>query len=208
MKRILLTHIFIFLGFTSHASANTPVVSVQSFNVGASIQQGLITGQYIILLRHALAPGFGDPINFDINACNTQRNLSQRGRQQAQKIGKQLKANGITKAAVFSSQWCRCLETARQLDLGEVTELRILNSFFQSPDQGPEQTRQLQAWLIENQSLQTPKEKSSSLPKVLVTHQVNITALTGVVPQSGELVIIKVDMSGEILVVARWETGY
>lgn len=169
----------------------------------STILNVLKSGQHVILLRHALAPGFGDPDYFDVGDCNTQRNLSEQGRQQAQRIGKLLKAKGIQQAAVFSSQWCRSLETGRLLGLGEVTELPIINSFFQRSERKSKQTQQLREWLKNNNSLDKNKP---TLPIILVTHQVNITGLTGVSPSSGELVIIDVDKSGNVNVIGQLET--
>jgi broad specificity phosphatase PhoE len=134
---------------------------------------------HVALLRHAIAPGTGDPSEFAIGDCSTQRNLSEEGRKQA------------------ARQWCRCLETARLLGLGPVTELPILNSFFQRPERRNRQTQALEAWLA-SQDLDGPL--------VLVTHQVNITALTGVYPASGELVVIRPLENGKILAVGTIET--
>lgn len=128
---------------------------------------------YVSLLRHAQAPGVGDPTNFDISDCSTQRNLDNLGRKQASDIGDLYRQHGITKAEVFSSQWCRSLDTARLLNLGTVNELPILNPFFQYYERQRKQTRSLKLWL---------QSKNLSKPTILVTHQVNITALTGVVP--------------------------
>ncbi|WP_106751238.1 histidine phosphatase family protein [Pannonibacter carbonis] len=138
-------------------------------------------GEVVALLRHALAPGTGDPEGFRLGDCSTQRNLSPAGRDQARAIGARLRDIGLEKAGVFSSQWCRCLDTARLLDLGEVKELPALNSFFADPGRRSVQTRELDTWLA---------AQTSAKPRILVTHQVNITALTGIVPASGELVIV------------------
>ena len=163
------------------------------------VREGLQSGRYTVLLRHALAPGTGDPDNFNVSDCSTQRNLSPQGRRQAQLIGELLKNNGIEQAAVFSSQWCRCLETGQLLDLGEVTELPMINSFFGNYEREPEQTLQVKEWLVN-------QRKDLPLPVILVTHQVNITALTGIFPRSGGLVVIDVNEDGNIAVVAQLET--
>ena len=148
----------------------------------------------IYLLRHALAPGIGDPENFNVNDCHTQRNLSEEGRSQAVRIGKKLKDNLKRIPHVFSSQWCRCKETARILDLGAVTELPILNSFFENFHLKDNQTTQLKDWLSQHNN------KTSI---ILVTHQVNITALTSVYPSSGEIVVIRMTNVGGVQVVGR-----
>ncbi len=163
----------------------------------ADIWAALRTDGHVALLRHAIAPGTGDPNNFVIRDCRTQRNLSEEGRAQAKRIGDRFRVNGIARAPVFSSQWCRCLQTARLLTLGPVTELPALNSFFENFEQREPQTRALKAWL---------KDQDLRFPHVLVTHQVNITALTGVYPGSGELVIVRRSVKGGLTVVGTIET--
>ena len=160
---------------------------------------GLKSGQYVLLMRHALAPGVGDPENFDVNDCLTQRNLSNRGRNQAERIGEYLKQSGLVSASVFSSQWCRCLETAKLLNFGHVTELSTLNSFFQRFQHREMQTDGLKIWLKQYQ-------QNAIGPVILVTHQVNITALTEIFPESGELVVIEPTSDGSISVIAQIKT--
>jgi len=137
---------------------------------------------HFAFVRHAIAPGIGDPPEFTVGNCQTQRNLSDEGRKQAEKIGKQFHQNGIKHASIFSSQWCRCLETARLLDLGNVQELPIINSFFGRSENAGLQTETLKQWLF-SQNLEGVT--------VLVSHQVNITALTGMYPASGEIIIVR-----------------
>ncbi|MEE4364595.1 MAG: histidine phosphatase family protein [Desulfotignum sp.] len=146
--------------------------------------QELKKENHFALIRHALAPGTGDPPNFNIRDCTTQRNLSERGRNQARNIGRLLRAKGIHRAQVYASQWCRCLETAHLLDLGPVQELEILNSFFRHFEKKKEQTAALKSWIND-------KEIRDLL--ILVTHQVNITAFTDIFPGSGEMVIVRKD---------------
>ena len=163
----------------------------------ADLWDALRSEGHLALLRHALAPGTGDPATFDLQDCSTQRNLSGQGRDQAGRIGDRFRANGVSAPRVFSSQWCRCQETARLLGLGPVGSLPALNSFYERPEDRDDQTRALADWLA-SQSLATPL--------VLVTHQVNITALTGVYPTSGELVVVKRSEGGALSVVGTIET--
>ena len=86
----------------------------------------------VIFLRHALAPGYGDPSEFDISECKTQRNLNQEGRDQAISIGIRLKMEGVLFDKIYSSEWCRCIETATLMDMGEITMSSGLNSFFRN----------------------------------------------------------------------------
>lgn len=157
----------------------------------AGLWTALRSGAHIALMRHAIAPGTGDPPGFKLEDCSTQRNLSDEGRAQATRIGARFRANGIEAARVLSSQWCRCLETARLLGLGPVEELPLLNSFFASSEQRDPRTQALRSWLAAHEF---------EAPLVLVTHQVNITALTGVYPASGEMVVIGRSETGEVTV--------
>lgn len=144
----------------------------------------------VLLLRHAVAPGFGDPPEFRIDDCSTQRNLSDEGRQQAAAIGDWLRARGIVEARVYSSQWCRCLDTARLLNLGEVTPLPALNSFFQQRTEKASRLAALREFLA--------TRSTEDLPLILVTHQVTVTALTDVFPNSGEGVVASLSDNGEL----------
>jgi phosphohistidine phosphatase SixA len=173
--------------------------AIHAFAAGdeTALWEALRSGNHLALLRHAVAPGTGDPPDFQIGNCTTQRNLSDAGRAQAERIGARFRANVIERAQVLSSQWCRCVETAKLLDLGPVRELALLNSFFRSYERREPQTRQLRQWV---------SERDLSQPLVLVTHQVNITALTDVYPQSGELVIIRRDEAGELSIVGTIRT--
>ena len=157
----------------------------------SEIWPALQSGEHVVMLRT------GDPTGFDITDCSTQRNLSTTGREQARRIGELFRANGLESAQVYSSQWCRCLETARLLELGPVEELPIINSFFQEFHREEQQTRQLTEWL---------RQQDLSQPLLLVTHQVNITALSGVYLSSGELVVLRREDDGRLTVVGTLET--
>jgi phosphohistidine phosphatase SixA len=141
----------------------------------------------VALMRHATAPGTGDPNHFQLDDCATQRNLSEEGREQARWIGERFREQGIAEMAVYSSQWCRCLETARLLELGEVTELPDLNSFFSDRRTEEAQTANVREFM---------DSYAGELPLMLVTHQVNITALTGIVPASGEVIVLRKTPNG------------
>lgn len=154
----------------------------------------LKNGAAFVIMRHALAPGTGDPANFDVDDCATQRNLSDRGRQQARATGELFRSYGIADADVFTSAWCRCRETAELLALGAVRTLAPLNSFFRQRDRREPQTTALKDWL---------QTRSRDKPLVLVTHQVNITALTGIFPTSGEVIFVETGSNGSLRVVDR-----
>ena len=158
--------------------------------------RALKEGRAVALMRHAYAPGVGDPENFRLDDCSTQRNLSVEGAIEAQRTGDLFRAHGIEEADVRSSQWCRCLETGEWLKLGPVEAMPALNSFFADRAGAPEQTAAVRDFLATRKSME---------PLVLVTHQVNITALTDVTPRSGEIVVITPpeDASGAIGVLGR-----
>jgi len=151
---------------------------------------------HVALMRHAIAPGGGDPAGFSLRDCSTQRNLSDEGREQAKATGQFLREQGIERLHVFSSQWCRCLETAKLLDFGAVSEQPFLNSFFQDWDHKEPRTAALRQWL---------KTEQHPGPVILVTHQVNISALTDVFASSGEIVVIKPHRDGRIEIVGSFE---
>jgi len=163
-------------------------------NQEETLWKALRSGGHVALMRHALAPGTGDPPEFSIVDCSTQRNLSDEGRQQAKRIGDRFRANGISSALVYSSQWCRCVDTAELLELGVVKELPTLNSFFQDFERRQPQSQQLRKWIA---------KQNLDKPLVLVTHQVNINALTNVYTSSGEMVIVRRNDDGNITVLGN-----
>jgi broad specificity phosphatase PhoE len=146
-------------------------------------------GRAAAVMRHAIAPGGGDPPGFRLEACETQRNLSDEGRAQARAIGAAFRSRGIGAATVLTSGWCRARETAELLGLGAVAREPMLDSFFGDRSRGPGQTEALRALLA----------GWSGGPLVLVTHQVNITALTGVFPASGEAVLVRTGAAPELV---------
>ena len=159
----------------------------------SELANALQTSNHVLLMRHALAPGVGDPPHYRLNDCQTQRNLSAEGRQQAVRIGQWLKAQGVQSAEVFSSVWCRCQETARLLDLGAPTVEPALASFFDEMHQAPSRTQALQAFIAER----LRQKRGKAL--ILVTHHVNIHAFMGENIGSGDMVLAKVDAAGKML---------
>lgn len=162
-----------------------PFAAARAETGEAALWAALRDGGHVALIRHALAPGTGDPPGFRVDDCATQRNLSAAGRAQARAIGERFRANRIATAAIFSSQWCRCLDTAREMGLGEAVAFPGLNSFFADRGEEASHTAAARALIAER--------AHGSLPLVLVTHQVNITALSGVFPASGEIIVMRLD---------------
>ena len=135
----------------------------------------------LIFIRHAYAPGGGDPDNFDLNDCSTQRNLSETGREQAKKIGKFFHENQIPIDKVMSSEWCRCKDTA-QIAFKRFETKDFLNSFFSEKfsKNRIKQIKDLNKYI---------DKWNSSKNLVLVTHYVVITEVLNYAPSSGEIVI-------------------
>ena len=150
----------------------------------------------VVLFRHANAPGGGDPAGMRLGDCASQRNLDDVGRAQARRIGETIRARGVTVSAVLTSQWCRAQQTAAlafpatanglQVTGPQVTGPKVIdepafNSFFDDRSAGPGQTaaarRILAAW-------------TGPGALFVATHQVNITALTGIVPASAEGIVL------------------
>jgi phosphohistidine phosphatase SixA len=153
------------------------------------------TGGHILLIRHALAPGTGDPANFRIGDCTTQRNLDERGRNQARSIGNWLRTQGIGSARVYSSQWCRCLETAKLLEMGSVTELQALNSFYELTQNREPNLKALRKFIAE--------QPSNGDLIILVTHLVTISAIANEGVSSGEGVLLKLSVDAPYEIVGR-----
>ncbi len=193
MMRLLKVCIFSFLGLMALAVTNSQA------DPGDLIEQ-MKSGGHILMIRHAYAPGTGDPAHFKIRDCATQRNLDKRGRTQARDIGDWLRSKGINAANVYSSQWCRCLETARLLDLGTVAELPALNSFYELPQDREPNIRALRSFI-------------ANLPAngeliILVTHFVTILEISEEGVSSGEGVVLKLKGQGAYDVLGRLSFGF
>jgi phosphohistidine phosphatase SixA len=156
--------------------------------------QGTNPKGYVLLLRHTIAPGVGDPENFKLNDCSTQRNLSQLGREDAKAVGDWLERRDIKISRVESSRWCRAKETAQLLGIGRVRLNANLDSLFESQDPA----NAIQTVRVKKQIVDW-RNKSGLL--VLVGHFVNIGAVAGVGVGSGEGVLVKADSKGKITVV-------
>jgi len=159
----------------------------------AVLVDDLRDGQHVLLMRHADAPGYGDPVGYVIGRCSTQRNLGDYGKKQAKAIGVWLSKQGIETAQVLSSPWCRCLETANLLNKGPVKIDSSLGSFFDDMSLEKKQTKELEALM------KSELERGARTPIILVTHHVNIQAYTGKVVGVGDMVMVKVNKNGEYL---------
>jgi broad specificity phosphatase PhoE len=161
--------------------------------------QALAAGGVALLLRHALTdPGVGDPDGFRLDDCRTQRNLSGEGREQAARIGRSLRARGIAFDEVLSSRWCRCLETARLVSPEPAARVfEPLNSVFNDRSVSPARSEALRRYL---QGVRAPRRA------LLVSHGVNISALTGQFVAMGEGLVVRAD-DAKIMVIGRLAAG-
>jgi broad specificity phosphatase PhoE len=145
-------------------------------------------------MRHSEAPGFADPPGYNLEDCSTQRNLVDAGRAHARRTGEALRRNGITFQRVLTSPWCRCKETAL-LAMGREAEVFApLSNLIGRQQHAAEQVAALKAYLA---------TLDGNTRVLFVTHGVVINALTGVTPASGEMVIVRLDTSGNPIVAGR-----
>ena len=145
-----------------------------------SAWDALREGGRVALIRHADAPGTGDPPNFVLEDCSTQRNLSEGGKAQAARLGAAFRANGVSVGQVLTSGWCRCIETAT-IAFGTAEVWPALHSFFRDAGTEAAQTAEVRARVAAWGGPGT---------LVLVTHQVNVTALTDIFPAAGEVIVL------------------
>ena len=171
LKKIIFTILFSFF-LISEAYSKESFISLNKFKNHDMNK--------IIFLRHAIAPGNGDPSNFNVNDCKTQRNLDQVGIDQSKMIGNTLKKLGIKFSKIYSSFWCRCKDTASNMNIGEFKTHKGLNSFY-------EKYADRKLTLIKLNNLVNSFDKSGG-PYLLVTHYVNILAFTGLSTSSGGMV--------------------
>lgn len=170
-------------------------VAVSEDDIWSQLRQA--DTHYYVFMRHAIAPGTGDPPNFQLGDCSTQRNLSEAGITQARRTGDAFRAQMVAVQQVLSSEWCRCLDTATAMALGPVEPFPALNSFFENRAKEPEQTQMLREFMITHQDKQGVT--------VLVTHFVNIIAIADSGASSGEIVVMQVNGQNEPEVVAQIE---
>ena len=158
-------------------SLNTPIKA----DLNTNLLNQLEDGGKLIFIRHAYAPGGGDPDNFNLNDCSTQRNLNYEGREQAKYIGEFFKKNKIKIDKVLSSEWCRCKETAR-IAFKNFSTNNFLNSFYSSKYA---KNKDKQIKLLKNYVKKFESDKNL----ILITHYVLIFEVLNYAPSSGEIVV-------------------
>jgi phosphohistidine phosphatase SixA len=142
----------------------------------------LKAGGHIVMIRHSLTtPGSGDPPGFDISDCKTQRNLVDAGRDEAKKFAALLRANGVKIERVSSSQWCRCVETARLMEFGEPEIATALNNLFGRPEPRAAQVAGMR-------EIVSGWKGTGNL--LLVTHGITMAALVGIDPATTTGVVL------------------
>ena len=156
------------------------IQAAQTVQAAGAVWDALHEGGKVALIRHADAPGTGDPPNFVLEDCSTQRNLSAGGQAQAGRLGAAFRSNGVSVDQVLTSGWCRCIETAT-IAFGMAEVWPPLHSFFRDVGTEAAQTAEVRARVA-------AWEGPGTL--VLVTHQVNITALTDIFPAAGEIIVL------------------
>jgi phosphohistidine phosphatase SixA len=187
MRRIRFVIFTLLLGFGGTAE-------VACADEAANAWKALRAGGHVALMRHADAPGgFGDPPGFRVDDCATQRNLSEKGRADAEKIGSRLRQEGIAFEKILSSPWCRCIDTAKLLNLGTVETEATFGNVVVLRDQRDALTAGARALIAKWNG-------PSNL--LVVTHGANIAALTAISPASGEIVVVR-GGSGSVVSVGR-----
>lgn len=151
----------------------------------------------IALIGHAAAPGTLDPPGFRLDDCSTQHNLSDGGRIQAIRMGDLFRANGIEAARIYSSQWCRCLDTASLMKLGNVIQQSLLNYFGRDPDRTMRQIADLRAWIASLELME---------PTLLITQQLVIATVAQGPTDDGEIVLVRREADGRLTVQGRQPT--
>jgi broad specificity phosphatase PhoE len=172
----------------------------------------------VILVRHAQTEaGIGDPPGFRLDDCSTQRNLSVEGRAYSRRMGQWFTSRGLVPSAVRSSQWCRCLDTAKEAfaKVVAITSWPALNSTFQGQGDAPAQHAQIQSFLrtqAQGRASHTqrtePHTRGVAGFEVWVTHQVVISAISGQYLSMGELVITRPDAQGQLQVLGRFSSDF
>jgi len=175
------------------ALASVPAWAMDEARLWAELRRG----GHVILMRHeSTPPGAGDPPGFRLDDCSTQRNLSQAGRDEARRIGERLKRERVPVAKVYTSPWCRCRDTA-MLAFGKSEDWTPLASVFDAPDRDREYTERVK------KRIGTYSSREMKGNVVMVTHNVNIAALTKLSVAPGEMVIVRPDGCCGLRVVGR-----
>lgn len=172
------------------ASLFAPTPAEQRASIAA-----LKTPGHALLLRHALAPGHNDPVDFDLSQCRTQRNLDDVGRAQAVRIGAWMRAQAIVPSVVYSSQWCRCIDTAELMGFEPIVPEVALNSIADMPGTEASKLRKLRRFVA--------RIAAQPGPAVMVTHSTIATHMIGGLLGSGEGAVVRMNPDGTVVSIGR-----
>ena len=181
-KKFFISFLILLSLFLNKAFANSEILN------------SLKEGNKIVFIRHAIAPGNGDPENFAISDCSTQRNLGKKGVEQSKKIGNFFRKNKIKIDAVLSSEWCRCKDTAFYAFENFIT-FDALNSFYD-----PKFSKNEELQIVNLKKLIESWESDKNL--ILITHFVIISSLLKTSSSSGEIIVV----NKELEILGRMET--
>lgn len=171
-----------------------PLAAAAQQSESERVWGALKQGGNVVLVRHGLTtPGVGDPPEFRLEDCKTQRNLTDVGRREARKLGEAFRERGIRVDRIFSSPWCRCMETAR-IAFGPPEAWKPLSNLFGRPEARDEQVQEMRAKL---------GERRPGVNIVWVSHGSTISAATGVSPDTAEMVVVSPRGGGKFEVIGR-----
>jgi broad specificity phosphatase PhoE len=163
----------------------------------AAAWAALRAGGHVALIRHASTePGLGDPPGYKLDDCATQRNLSAQGREEARRLGERMRREGVVVDKVYTSPWCRCRDTAKEA-FGKAEDWEALSSFFDDRGREPDRTERVK------KRIGTYATRKPRGTVVMVTHHVNIAALTNFAVGTGEVVVVRADGCCGLRVVGR-----
>ncbi|MBB3211244.1 phosphohistidine phosphatase SixA [Herbaspirillum sp. Sphag1AN] len=174
------------------ASIFCQLMLINSANA-SELSEQLASPNYVLIMRHARAPGIGDPDRFSLDDCGTQRNLSDEGREQARKVGLWLHQQNIQSALVVSSPWCRTKETGTLLNYGTAQPDSALASFFDDPASADSANIRLEQFIV------NAVDQKHRRALILVTHEINIERWIGVSVAAAEMVLVHIDAHGKPL---------
>ena len=203
MKLLLILSVIAFLSVNVKTAVQfmMDTDAISTFDLVQAAEQDIWTQMrentgYVVLLRHAITvSGTGDPPGFQLDDCDTQRNLSEAGREQAKQIGREFRERNIPISQVLSSQYCRCLDTAQLLNLGTVEPAPMLNSIFEDRTTATQQVEQTRQRILNHQN--------DRGVIVMVSHYANIVEITGTPPQEGEIVVLRANQQGDLEVAGQ-----
>jgi phosphohistidine phosphatase SixA len=180
--------------FLSCVATATLLVTFNSSAKDLNRQSGSAAQPYVILLRHGQAPGRGEPANFDLNDCGTQRGLSDRGRDEARQLGHTLRTLDVNVTKVLTSRWCRTRQTAELLGFGPIEDDRAFDNLDMNKNRSQS--------LLENERKTIASWRGPGV-LVVVTHSSNLKALAEITPQPDSVIVVEPNISADLTHIAQ-----